>query len=102
MNEFFTTDRGEGVWLWDADGREWLSPDDFWTRFAARSRGKTWPSGPDYPPYAEVSEHDTFLVTTDSGPCLMYFFHTRWRRANDVWRWGDEFNAYAGCPHVFD
>ncbi len=87
---------------WDAERSEWLSPEAFWASFAARGRGRSWPSGADYPPYAEVDEHDTFLVQTDDGPCLMYFFHTRWRRANDVWRWGDEFNDYGGCPVVFD
>jgi len=32
----------------------------------------------------------------------MEFIHERWRRANDVRRWDDAFNDYAGCPHVFD
>jgi hypothetical protein len=32
----------------------------------------------------------------------MQFFHQRWRRANDVQRWNDRFNDYAGCAHVFD
>lgn len=91
-----------GFRAWDAVGAEWLSPEEFWASFAARGRGRAWPSGSEYPPYASVEEHDTFLVTTDAGPCLMYFFHTRWRRANDVWRWGNEFNRYGGCPTVFD
>ena len=91
-----------GFLAWDAGRSEWVSPEAFWTSFAERGRGREWPSGAEYPPYASVNEHDTFLVTTASGPCLMYFFHTRWRRANDVWRWGDEFNRYGGCPTVFD
>ena len=33
---------------------------------------------------------------------LMYFFHRRWRRANDVWRWDPSFNRYSGCATVFD
>ena len=87
---------------WDAEQQTWLDTEAFWTSFAARERGKIWPSSTEFPPYAEVNEHDTFLYQLDSGPCLMYFFHTRWRRANDVWRWGGEFNEYGGCPHVFD
>ena len=91
-----------GFVAWDAVEGEWLAPLEFWRNFAARARGRAWPSGTDYPPYDLVSEHDTFLVQTADGPCLMYFFHTRWRRANDVWRWGDAFNRYGGCGTVFD
>ena len=93
----------DGAFLaWDAETRTWLSPGKFWDNFANRGRGKRWPDGDEYPPYADVSEHDTFLIITERGPCLMYFFHTRWRRANDVWRWGEAFNAFGGCPYVFD
>ena len=87
---------------WDAQQKMWLDPEAFWNSYVTRSDGRVWPSGTKYPPYAEVQEHDTFLVLTDNGPCLMYFFHTRWRRANDVRRWGDEFNEYGSCPTVFD
>ena len=87
---------------WDAVNGAWLGPDAFWSNFAARERGRNWGSGADFPRYSDVSEHDTFLYQHEAGPCLMYFFHTRWRRANDVWRWGDEFNGYGGCPTVFD
>ncbi len=91
-----------GFLAWDASQAEWLSPEDFWRSFAARERGRNWGEGVAYPAYHDVNEHDTFLVKTANGPCLMYFFHTRWRRANDVWRWGAEFNRYGGCPTVFD
>ena len=87
---------------WDAVNEQWLGPEDFWRSFAERKRGRVWPSSKEFPPYADVSEHDTFLYLVESGPCLMYFFHRRWRRANDVWRWGEEFNQYGGCPRVFD
>ena len=87
---------------WDAVNEAWLSPDDFWQSFAERRRGKIWPSGTEFPPYADVNEHDTFLYQHETGPCLMYFFHTRWRRANDVWRWDPAFNEYGGCATVFD
>ena len=87
---------------WDARQSSWLAPVDFWRAFAARERGRNWGEGTDFPAYRDVNEHDTFLVQTANGPCLMYFFHTRWRRANDVWRWGPEFNQFGGCPTVFD
>ncbi|MEM9207925.1 MAG: hypothetical protein AAGA61_01660 [Pseudomonadota bacterium] len=95
--------QSDGEFLaWDAVSAEWLSPVAFWRAFAARERGRNWGEGQDYPAYGDVREHDAFLVHTANGPCLMYFFHTRWRRANDVWRWGPEFNLYGGCPTVFD
>ena len=87
---------------WDAVSEAWLSPDEFWQSFAERRRGKIWPSSTEFPPYDDVNEHDTFLYQHESGPCLMYFFHTRWRRANDVWRWDPAFNEYGGCATVFD
>lgn len=87
---------------WDAVNEEWLTPDQFWQSFAERGRGKTWPSSTEFPPYDDVDEHDTFLYQHETGPCLMYFFHTRWRRANDVWRWDPAFNEYKGCAKVFD
>ena len=93
---------GDSLEAWDAVNEAWLSPDDFWQSFAERRRGKIWPSSDKFPPYAEVNEHDTFLYQHASGSCLMYFFHTRWRRANDVWRWDPRFNEYGGCANVFD
>ncbi len=98
--EIRTTD--DSFVAWDAVNETWLSPDDFWTSFAERRRGKIWPASAEFPPYDEVNEHDTFLYQHETGPCLMYFFHTRWRRANDVWRWDPRFNEYAGCAKVFD
>lgn len=87
---------------WDGESGRWLDPVDFWERFAARATGRQWPRGSEYPPFADVGEHDTFIVETGNGPCLMYFFHRRWRRANDVWRWDPAFNQYGGCPYAFD
>ena len=87
---------------WDAVNEQWLMPEEFWRAFAARERGRNWGSGSEFPPYDSVNEHDTFVLVVDTGPCLMYFFHTRWRRANDVWRWDPVFNDYGGCPNVFD
>lgn len=95
--------RGDNTFLvWDAGQNTWSDPETFWIGFAERNSGKFWGTSHQYPPYSEVQEHDTLLVEVDSGKCLMYFFHTRWRRANDVRRWGDEFNRYGGCKNVFN
>lgn len=87
---------------WDAEAAEWVSLDLFWERYAARRGGFTWGKRKDYPPYADVSELDTLVIQLDSGSCMMMFFHTRWRRANDVRRWDDAFNDFSACPDVFD
>jgi hypothetical protein len=86
---------------WDADVGDWVSPEQFWMNYADSRGGLTWGRGDTYPPYAEVSEGDLFMVELESGPCLMEFFHSRWRRANDVRRWDPAFNDYGGCPDVF-
>lgn len=99
--EVRTLENGTFV-AWVATDKVWLDPLAFWKNFAERGRGRNWPSDSSYPRYADVNENDAFLVQTRDGPCLMYFWHTRWRRANDVWRWGDEFNAFGGCAGVFD
>lgn len=95
-------DAGAGFEVFDAAGGGWLSPDAFWDAYAARAGGRHWGRGADYPPYAEVSELDTFLVEIDGAVCLMQFFHQRWRLANDVRRWNDRFNGHGACPRVFD
>jgi len=87
---------------WDANSSRWISLADFWDRYADRNGGYTWDKASDYPEYAKVQEFDTFLVETSKGNCMMQFFHSRWRRANDVQRWDDAFNEHAGCPYVFD
>jgi len=87
---------------WDSERNQWVSPEQFWLQYAQRRGGLSWPRSQQYPPYREVKEFDTFLVETAHGPCLMEFFHNRWRRANDVRRWDQRFNDYGGCPRVFD
>lgn len=87
---------------WDANVQEWVSLETFWLNYAERRGGLTWGRRADYPPYNDVDELDTMIIELDSGPCMMEFFHTRWRRANDVRRWDEAFNEYGGCPHVFD
>lgn len=87
---------------WDAREEEWVNLEQFWDRYAARRGGLTWGRRFDYPRYQEVDELDTMIIELESGPCLMEFFHTRWRRANDVRRWDATFNEYGGCPYVFD
>lgn len=93
---------GDPVQAWDAELQSWVTPEQFWLNYANSRGGLSWGSGKEYPPYAEVEEHDTFIVVLSSGSCLMEFFHSRWRRANDVQRWDDAFNEYSACPHVFD
>ena len=74
----------------------------FWLAYAARGGGPTWGRGVDYPDYEKVREGDTFMVEIDGQPCLMEFFHQRWRRANDVRRWDVAFDGFGACPRVFD
>jgi len=93
---------GHAVEVWDADGGGWVMPETFWLNYAKRGNGKFWGRTADYPPYKDVNEHDTILIQLKQGVCLMEFFHTRWRRAQDVRRWDTAFNDYGGCPHVFD
>ncbi len=80
----------------------WGTPEAFWIGYAESKGGLTWGQGTVYPPYKEVKEFDTFMVEVDEGICLMEFFHSRWRRANDVRRWHPDFNMVGGCPWVFD
>lgn len=87
---------------WDAEQKRWLTPEGFWKAYAQRKGGLTWGEDTEYPDYNEVKEHDTLLIELESGKCLMEFFHGRWRRANDVWRWDNAFNQYSACPRVFD
>ena len=91
-----------GLEAWDSQNTEWVNLETFWIRYTNRRGGLTWGRRTDYPPYEQVNELDTMIIEVESGPCLMEFFHTRWRRANDVSRWDAAFNKYAGCPNVFD
>ncbi len=91
-----------GIEVWDEAKQVWAAPEEFWLNFAAAGSGRFWGRSSDYPPYREVSEHDTLLVELEQGSCLMYFFHSRWRRAQDVRRWDPTFNEILGCPYVFD
>ena len=87
---------------WDAQRKQWLTLEDFWLSYADRRGGLSWGRRSDYPRYSEVKELDTMIIELESGSCMMMFFHTRWRRANDVRRWDDAFNRYSACPYVFD
>jgi len=88
--------------VWNDETKKWVSPIDFWLYEAKMRGGLTWGLGSVYPDYHQVAEFDTFLVELPSGKCLMAFYPSRWRRANDVWRWDDAFNDYSACPDVFD
>lgn len=96
--------RGHGAHTqaWNASAQQWQHPVEFWRAYAATRGGITWGQRQDYPPYAQVKELDTLLIELPSGLCLMEFFHSRWRRANDVRRWDDDFNRYGSCARVFD
>jgi hypothetical protein len=93
---------GKQVQAWDSHSGVWVSIEQFWENYGQSRGGITWGEGVDFPPYSEVKEHDTFLFVLESGSCLMEFFHSRWRRANDVKRWDPAFNDYSSCPQVFD
>ncbi len=91
----------EGFVAYDARQKRWVEPVEFWRSYAQGRGGLTWGQSDTYPNYGQVSERDLFLVELESGLCLMEFWHSRWRRANDVRRWGPEFNEFGGCPDVF-
>jgi hypothetical protein len=88
--------------VWSASAEKWLPVEDFWLAFANANDGKFWARSSNYPPFSEVTERDSFLVELEQGVCLMYFWHGRWRRAQDVWRWDEGFNQLLSCPYVFD
>jgi hypothetical protein len=88
--------------VWNAGAGDWTDIETFWSRYAKRTGGLTWGPSEQYPPYTDVEEYDTLLIELPQGVCLMQFFHSRWRRANDVQRWDDAFNLYGGCPYVFE
>jgi uncharacterized protein (DUF302 family) len=88
--------------VWNADSHEWNGIELFWDNFTQNNQAKSWGHSATYPKYEEVKEFDTLVIELKQGNCLMQFFHSRWRRANDVQRWDDTFNEYGGCPYVFD
>lgn len=99
----FVSKSPEGKLLaWDVKKSEWSSIELFWKSFAKSNETKYWGQLNTYPNYGDVNEFDTVLIQLKEGTCLMQFFHSRWRRANDVQRWHDAFNEYSGCPYVFD
>lgn len=91
----------DGYEVWSAEREGWVTPLEFWHAYAKQRGGLTWGTRSTYPEYAKVKEHDLLIIELDSGSCLMEFFHTRWRRANDVRRWDPQFNDVGGCPNVF-
>ena len=88
--------------LWSEEDKKHIPVETFWRQYADTKGGLTWGEGREYPEYEKVKEFDTFLVEVDQGKCLMEFFHSRWRRAQDVRRWDPQYNQLLGCPHVFD
>ncbi|MFK8068834.1 MAG: hypothetical protein AB8D52_11355 [Gammaproteobacteria bacterium] len=94
--EQITTEKGELTW------EPGINVELFWMNYANSKGGLTWGKSASYPKYKKVKEGDSFIIQLKEGPCLMEFFHARWRRANDVRRWDESINAYGGCPYVFD
>lgn len=88
--------------VWNQNIKQWQSGEAFWLSYAKSQGGLTWAKSTKYPNYDDVKEFDTFIVQLKQGTCLMQFFHSRWRLANDVQRWNDQFNDFSGCPYVFD
>lgn len=86
---------------WNSESKQWQSPQAFWQSYGERKGGISWGKSKEYPEYEEVKEGETLLIELESGTCLMEFFHSRWRRANDVRRWDDAFNQVGSCPDVF-
>jgi len=95
-----------GMQAWHEQSQQWLSLEGFWDNYANNQtsvhKKKYWPASANYPKYEALNEGDTFLVQLKDSSCLMQFHHSRWRRANDVRRWDDAFNAYGACPFVFE
>jgi len=86
--------------VWDARVKRWVSPGRFWGNYSRRKGSRYWGRTRFYPSYSKVREHDLVTIVTKQGSCLMEFYHHRWRRANDVWRWNRRFNNYGGCRSV--
>lgn len=93
---------GQDVEVWNEVSKNWIDVEAFWLQYAKQRGGLTWGRTKTYPTYSKVKEFDTLLIEVPQGLCLMEFFHSRWRRANDVRRWDEAFNEYGGCPYVFD
>ena len=102
QNGFVSKSELGNLQAWNEHLNEWTEIESFWLSFAKSDSPKFWGSTDKYPKYADVNEFDTLLIQLEKGSCLMQFFHSRWRRANDVQRWNEAFNEYGGCPYVFD
>lgn len=92
--------QGSGFVVWDVQVKKWVKPGQFWANYADRKGTRNWGIATYYPPRANTRPHDVITIITEEGACLMEFYHSRWRRANDVWRWSMRFNNYAGCANV--
>ena len=89
-----------GFVVWDNRVKRWVSPRRFWNNYAKRKGDRYWGQRRFYPSSRFVKEHDLITINTSNGSCLMEYYHGRWRRANDVWRWNRRFNQYSGCSNV--
>jgi len=96
QSEGAVSDQKDVIWVPNSNIEQ------FWQNYADSKGGITWGKSSTYPDYSQVQEGDTFWVELEQGPCLMEFFHSRWRIANDVRRWDRSMNNYGGCPYVFN
>jgi ABC-type phosphate/phosphonate transport system substrate-binding protein len=107
-NSLYALEHGEvstqngTVLAWDKDSKSWTSIEEFWRTYALKNGGLTWKDNSTFPPYEKLQEFDLFMAKNEQGICLLEFFHTRWRRANDVRRWDDKFNEYSACPTILN
>lgn len=60
-------DESGGYQAWDHSRSAWVSPEQFWLNFADGRGGVRWGRGAEYPPYAQVQEHDLFMVGSGHG-----------------------------------
>lgn len=98
----FKQSNSDKIEVWNENTAKWGNVESFWRDFEKSNEGNSWGRSVNYPNYDDVNEFDTIIIELKQGACLMQFYHSRWRRANDVQRWNDNFNEYGGCPYVFD
>lgn len=91
-----------GLRAWDDQAQRWVSIEIFWRNISDRKGGFTWGIQTSYPDSELMKDGDTLLLNLRKGACLMEYKGGRWHRANDLYKWDDQFNTYGGCPYVFD
>ncbi|MEO0974830.1 MAG: hypothetical protein AAFX85_17215 [Pseudomonadota bacterium] len=77
--------------------RIWLEPDVFWYRWADQQKAFLWNGGREAPDGPEVEEGNMVILENDEGPCLLVRKGGRWRKAGEVFGWGERLRQYGGC-----